>query len=83
MTDYQIAQCGRCNTKRIVYRDIHPKAFTCPKCCQVQGVIWKDTMIMGKYNSMANCDPFLRGEDEYDWTWLDYDKVNKSNESEE
>ena len=73
---YKPVICGRCLTGRIVYEDIHPKAWTCPTCCNVTGVTWREGFVEIE-KSKHEVEPYLVGEDQYDWSWLDYENKNE------
>ena len=69
---YKTVTCGKCLDKNVVYSDIHEKTWRCPKCSTVHGVMYKDC----ENYEYPDCrvEPYLVGEDSYDWDWLDYDK---------
>jgi hypothetical protein len=71
--------CGKCLNQWLVYYDVQDKASRCPVCSQVQGILWDEDgsrpVPDGEHlYDRGNCEPHLKGEESYDWSWLLYDK---------
>jgi hypothetical protein len=73
---YKTVNCGKCLQGRVVYEDIHPRAWVCPTCNQVHGVKW-DKGFTELPDSEYAVPGYYAGEDEYDWDWMEYDKPNQ------
>lgn len=69
---YKEVRCGRCLNGRVVYEDIHPRAWICPVCNQTHGVTWDKGFTQIEDSEYA-VPGYLAGEEEYDWDCLEYD----------
>lgn len=75
MLRHKTVTCGKCLSSLHVYEDTHPTTWRCPTCSQVQGVLWKESDPFDEpEKDVTYIMPHLKGEGEYDWDWLNYDK---------
>jgi len=73
---YKTVTCGKCLCSVVAHSDIHNKAWTCPTCGQVQGILW--SQFDGEKDVSNRVPSHLDGEGEYDWDWLEYDKPKRA-----